>query len=215
MARPTVVENVPPFREVAPSGKLRSAAGITDNHPIVLHQGHIKQGRGCEALVRAALTVPDTHFVFLGNGPLRPALQDLARSLDIQERVHFVDSVPPELLLDYTASATVGVTLLEDTCLNHHYALPNKLFEYLMAGVPVLASDLPEISRIVSDFRVGRLCQPGSTKDIGKNLREMLSKSEELADYRANSRQVFETINWQSASERFLNEFRRLLKALP
>jgi glycosyltransferase involved in cell wall biosynthesis len=148
--------------------------------------------------------------VFLGDGPLRASLQVLAASLDIQDRVHFLDPVPPDQLLDYTASATVGVTLLEDTCLNHRLALPNKLFEYLMAGIPVLASDLPELNKVVSQFDVGRLAAPGCADQVGERLREMISAPDQLSTWRSNTRRVFETINWETASERFLNVFRRL-----
>ncbi len=148
--------------------------------------------------------------MFLGDGPLRASLQDLAASLHIQDRVHFLDPVPPDQLLDYTASATVGVTLLEDTCLNHRLALPNKLFEYLMAGIPVLASDLPELNKIVSQFDVGRLAAPGSVDQVSERLREMITAPDQLDIWKSNTRRVFETINWEKASERFLNVFRRL-----
>ena len=209
--RPTVVENVPPFRSVDQSHLLHSLLGISGDAPIILHQGHIKRDRGCEVLVRAASSVPDAYFVFLGDGPLRPDLQALATSLGLQNRVRFLDPVPPDRLLEYSASATVGVTLLEDTCLNHRLALPNKLFEYLMARTPVLATDLPEIRRIVAGFGVGRLAIPGSSTDTAKHLREMISAPSELASYAANTSKVFETINWEKASERFLNVFADLL----
>ena len=100
-------------------------------------------------------------------------------------------------------------------CLNHRLALPNKLFEYLMAGTPVLASDLPEIRKIVTGYQVGRLAAPGSISDTALQLREMLATPSELATYALNSNKVFETISWEKASERFLNRFEDLLDSTP
>jgi glycosyltransferase involved in cell wall biosynthesis len=209
--RPTVVENIPARKVVARSNLLHSILGIRKEAPVVLHQGHIKRDRGCEILVRAASEVPDAHFVFLGDGPMRPHLQALSASLGTQSRVHFLDPVEPSRLLDYSAAAAIGVTLLEDTCLNHHFALPNKLFEYLMAGTPVLASDLPEIRRVVIGFQVGRLARPGSVSDTATQLRLMLAAPTELETYAKNTRNVLETISWEKASDRFLDVFSGLL----
>lgn len=211
--RPVVVVNVPPLRTATPTNLIRSRLGLNDRVPIVLHQGQIRRDRGCTVLVRAAARVSDAHIVFLGNGPLRSQVQQIAADLRITDRVHLLDPVPPDQLLDLTSSATIGTTLLEDTCLNHHFALPNKLFEYLMAGVPVLASNLPEIRKVVSEFNVGQLATPGNVDDTAGKLHYMVSDPARLEKWRANTSDVFETINWESASERFVNVFRRLAQS--
>ena len=96
-------------------------------------------------MVEAMLHTDNAVLVFMGHGPMRSDTEQLVENLGLQSKVRFIDPVPPEKLLSVTASADLGLTFLEDCCLNHRYALPNKLFEYLAAGVPVIASDLPEI----------------------------------------------------------------------
>jgi glycosyltransferase involved in cell wall biosynthesis len=153
---PVVLRNVCGL-QMTGTGALRERSGVPPGTPLVLHQGAPAPGRGCDVLVRAMAHVPDAHLVFLGDAdaPTRRQLDALVAETGLADRVHFVPSVPLAELLAHTAEADVGVTLLQDTCENHRLALPNKLFEYLAAGVPVVTSALPELSRIVHAQGVG------------------------------------------------------------
>ena len=111
-------------------------------------------------------------LIFLGDGPLKESLVQEVQTLNVAERVLFLDPVPPDTLLETTASADIGVSLLEDTCLNHRYALPNKLFEYLMAGIPVLTSELPEMENVVLGSNVGRVVRPENPQEVAGALQE-------------------------------------------
>ncbi|RMF64628.1 MAG: glycosyltransferase, partial [Bacteroidetes bacterium] len=184
--RPGLVYNVPPRRDVRPAGRLHTLAGVPPGHPLILHQGHLRQARGLPALVDALQDVPDATLVFLGDGPLRPRLEAQTRRLGLTERIRFLDPVPPDDLLPLTADATLGVSLLEDTCLNHRYALPNKVFEYLMAGVPVLASDLPEIRRVVAGHDVGEVVDPANRPGLVAALRHMCTDLDARRRWTAN-----------------------------
>ncbi|MCW3016778.1 MAG: glycosyl transferase group 1, partial [Solirubrobacterales bacterium] len=153
---PVVLRNVCDL-QLTGTGALRERSGVPAGTPLILHQGAPALGRGCDVLVRAMAHVPDAHLVFLGDAdpPIRRQLDALVAETGLNDRVHFVASVPLAELLAHTAEADVGVTLLQDTCENHRLALPNKLFEYLAAGVPVVASALPELSGIVHARGVG------------------------------------------------------------
>ena len=176
--RPTVVRNVsdltpPP----SPTGVLRGRLGI-GNAPLILHQGAPAPDRGGEELIQALTAVPHAHLAFLGSSPFtgfRDRLRELAVSAGVASRVHFLPSVPLSELLDWTADADVGVSMLQDTCENHRLALPNKLFEYLVAGVPVVVSDLPEVARLVREEKVGWTVPPADTAGIADALREALA----------------------------------------
>src|SRR5215213_547355 len=176
--RPAVVRNVPDVTSAPPGeGRLRRVTGIGDA-PLVLHQGASARHRGCEQLVRAMASVPDAELVFLGDEGdpgYVDALARLARQCGLEERVHFVPSVPLEDLLSHTAEADVGVSLLEDVCENHRLALPNKLFEYVAAGVPVVGSRLPELRRLVEGRRIGWTADASDPVDIARALREALA----------------------------------------
>src|SRR5690606_12853007 len=90
--------------------------------------------------------------------------------------IYFYPAVSPQVLLGYTASADYGVSLIEDVCLNYRYCLPNKLFEYLMAGIPVLAANLPEMKRFVEEYKVGVIVQDNTPAALIKALDEALTQ---------------------------------------
>ncbi|MEX1055509.1 MAG: glycosyltransferase, partial [Rhodothermales bacterium] len=138
-------------------------------------------------------------------------LAALARGLGIRDRIRFIEPVPPDELLSYTASADIGVTLLEDVCLNHRFALPNKLFEYLVAGIPVVASDIPEVRRIVRGFDVGLVVDPQNREDLVAALRQSTIDKTLREKWRRNIPKVLETFNSERTSQDFLRVYDDLL----
>lgn len=209
--KPTVLYNAPPFQHVTPSDYLRMRTGVESGTALILHQGQMRPDRGCLRLVEAMPKVRGAALVFLGEGPLQPLLRERAVALGLQDRVHFVDAVPPDDLLPVTAGADVGVTLLEDTCLNHRFALPNKLFEYLMAGLPVLASDLPEVRRVVTGYDVGLTVDPADREALAQALQAMVDDTDAREKWSRNIPQVLETFGWERTSMDFFHQYRALL----
>ena len=210
--RPLVVHNVPTRSHVPSSNLLRDSLGVSNDTMIVLHQGQMRKYRGCELLVDAMRSVDNAALVFLGDGPRRLALGELAHKLGLSEKVLFHDPVPPDQLLKYTASADVGVTMLEDVCLNHHLALPNKLFEYLAANIPVIASDLPEIRKVVVEHEVGIAINPALPTSIEGALRQATSSLDSRKMWRHNIPSVFRTYNSETSSRRLLQLYHSVLR---
>lgn len=152
--RPIVVRNIPDPAEHDPDFEapdLRDSLGIAPGTPLVLHLGAVARDRGCENLVRAMAELDGAHLLFLGadDSAYASGLRELAGAEGVGERTHFRPSVPVAQIRAHTRQASVGVSLLEDTCENHRLALPNKVFEYIAAGVPVVVSDLPELRRLL------------------------------------------------------------------
>ncbi len=210
-ATPVVLRNVCDLQPGGHGG-LRERVGLGPDARIVLHQGAPAVGRGCDVLIRAMAHVPDADLVFLGDGapPYVDELRALAVAEGIADRVHFTPSVALADLLANTAEADVGVTLLQDTCENHHLALPNKLFEYLAAGVPVVAAALPEVARIVDDHRVGVTVQQDDPHAVAAGLRQVLAErtaSGALADRAAAAGQA---LSWTHERDRLLGLYDRL-----
>jgi glycosyltransferase involved in cell wall biosynthesis len=174
---PVVVRNVCalPAANGAP-GELRRALGLGPDVPLVLHQGAAAPDRGGEVLVRALAHVPDAHLAFLGDGEpgFEGVLEREARAAGVADRVHRLASVPLDRLLTWTADADVGVSLLQPTCENHRLALPNKLFEYVAAGVPVVAAALPEAERLVRAHGIGWTVPPTDPAGVAAGLRAAL-----------------------------------------
>jgi glycosyltransferase involved in cell wall biosynthesis len=210
--RPLVVHNVPSRSDESSSNLLRDLTGASDDTVIVLHQGQLRKYRGCELLVAAMRQVDNAALVFLGDGPRRLALGQLVDRLGLAGKVFFHDPVPPDQLLNYTASADIGVTMLEDVCLNHHLALPNKLFEYLAANIPVIASDLPEIRKVVVEHEVGITVNPVMPTSIVSALRHATSSLDSRKMWRHNIPSVFSTYNSETSSRRLLQLYCSVLR---
>jgi glycosyltransferase involved in cell wall biosynthesis len=183
-ARPTVLRNVSALSTDGPAAGEgpRARLGLGDE-PLLLHQGAAATGRGGEHLVRATALVPEAHLVFLGDG--EPAcelrLRELATQPGVADRVHLARGVALECLLDLTREADLGLSMLEDTCENHRLALPNKVFEYLAAEVPVVVNDLPELRRLVSDYGIGWTALAADPHQLAHTLRTALAQRRDLA----------------------------------
>ena len=95
--------------------------------------------------------------MIIGDGDIRDQLREQTRILKIEDKVIFWGKIAADKLHEYTTSASIGLCLLEDKGLSYYYALPNRIFDYIQAGVPVLATRFPEISTIVETYKTGVL----------------------------------------------------------
>ena len=121
----------------------------------------------------------------------------MVKENQLEEKVLFVQRQTPELLKSYTYYAELGLTMDKDTNLNYRYSLPNKIFDYIQAGIPVLASDLPEVKKIVLDNNVGMICESHDTMKIAHCINTMLQE-----DYKSKLKEDIEnarrSLNWES-----------------
>lgn len=152
--KPSLVLNCPAFEIVPRQDRFRQAFGIRSDQTIFLYQGALLGGRGIGLLIDAFSDCDSDRnvIVFMGYGPLEKLIIDAASESSI---IFFHPAVQLDILLNYTASADFGVLPYQDTCLNHRYCSPNKIFEYFMAGIPVVVSNLFEMKRLVETYEVG------------------------------------------------------------
>jgi glycosyltransferase involved in cell wall biosynthesis len=192
-ARTIVVHNAPE-RWDPPAERpdlIRAATGIQADAPIALYHGGFSAHRGMEGLAAAILEpgLERVHAVFLGYGSQKPMLEALAADAHSGGRIHVLPAVPPGELGPWVASADVGVMAIQPSTLNHRLSTPNKLFESLAAGLPVVASDFPEMRSIVLDDPLGPLgevCRPDDPADIAAAIRRIVElPPAELAELRA------------------------------
>ena len=207
---PTVLRNVSAL-QAGGRGGLRQQLGLGPEVPLVLHQGAPAPSRGCEVLVEAVAQLDDVHLVFLGD-PEPGYGETLRETIDrrgLGDRVWLLPSVPLSQLLAHTAEADVGVTLLQDTCENHRLALPNKLFEYIAAGVPVVASALPETKRVVEEYGVGWSAPPDRPDAVAKAIEHAL-RSRGDAALAGRLDDAASELRWPREQARLLDLYRRL-----
>lgn len=208
--RPLVLANMPRLAEIPRSSRIRDALRLNREWPIVLYQGGIQQGRGLERLAQAAEHVPDAYFVFIGGGRLEPVLRGIVAARGLEERVRFIRTLPLDELPAYTASADVGVQPIENTCLNHYTTDSNKLFEYAMAGLPVIASDLPEISRVVRRHELGLLVTPGDDRSLVDALTRMVRDPDLRRRHAEKARAARAVLNWEAQEGALVELYARL-----
>ncbi len=209
--RPVVLQNRPRFTTSPVTARIRDELGLTQPWPVVIYQGGLQQGRGLERLVRIAATVPNTYFVLIGGGRLTSPLTTLSRELGLTERVHFIPTVSLADLPSYTASADIGVQPIENTCLNHFTTDSNKLFEYLIAGLPIVATDLPEIRRIVRAYDIGLLVPNRDDNALSAALNRLASDPHLRAQLAANASQAAAQLNWEQQEDQLLNLYQKVL----
>jgi glycosyltransferase involved in cell wall biosynthesis len=203
--RPVVLQNRPHHVEVVRTDHLRARLAIPHNLPIVLYQGGLQPNRGLPRLVEAAAAVDGAHFVLLGDGVMRSQLENMVAERALQARVHFLPAVPWQELAEWTASADVGVQLLENTGLNHYTTDSNKIFEYAMAGLPVIASDFPEIRRVVAGHDIGVLVDPADTGAVIAAMRRLTMDAELRIHYARNALRARRELSWETQEPKLLS----------
>ena len=217
VAVPPVIRNTPP--RYTPSSPrpdlLRHALGVGPETRIVLYQGGVLSDRGIEQGMDAILAVPDALFAIMGvGGPTHP-VRALAASARYRDKVRFVDPVAPDELLDWTASADVSLMAIQPTSLNHRLTTPQKLWESIAAGVPVVASDLPGMADVVREIGAGALVDPTDPGDIARGIREVVDapEPERLEQQARILRAAAERYAWEAQVGTLLGVYAELLGA--
>ncbi len=208
----TLVRNILPYRTVSSTNRLRELLDLTSHTRIALYQGYLQPDRGLDALVRAAPELdPDTVIVIMGKGKMQPHLEALIQEYNVAERVKIIPPVPYTELLEWTASADIGLTLIPlDYTLNMKMCLPNKLFEYIMAGLPVLSAPLEAITEIITRYDVGRIVPSMSPNVIATVMNDMLADRDGLARIHENALNAAKELCWEKESLQLLDLYENI-----
>jgi glycosyltransferase involved in cell wall biosynthesis len=196
---PIVVMNCPHFVEVERPGRMRLALGLGDR-PVLLYHGAVSEGRGIEVTVSTLERLPPSvAFVVLGDGALVPWVQEQQRRPELADRLFWHPAVALAELLSWVVDADLGMALIAPTEQNFVVSTPNKLFECMTAGVPVVASDFPEMRRIVLGEGVGEVCDPTDPDLIGATIAALLAAPDRLSAMRQRaSAAARTTYNWEA-----------------
>jgi len=172
---------------------------------VFIYLGFLDDGRGIDYYLDIFASHETTsHIVFMGNGQLLPKVEEYA---DRHNKIHLHRMVPHEHVVEFTQNADVGLCLIENISLSDFYCLPNKLFEYVFAGVPVLASNFPEIAKLVNKYNLG-ICTGLDHASIIKSIQN-IEKNKSKYDFKTDD--LFE-LSWDSQAKRLLEYYAELLK---
>ena len=202
IVKPALVLNTPPFQAVEKKDIFRRTFNIGEEKTIFLYQGGLSKGRGIEILLdtfKKAESI-DSVIVFMGSGPLERLVKEASTAYD---NIYFHKAVAPNRLLEYTNSADFGILFYENSCLNHYYCSPNKMFEYLMADLPVIVSNLYEMKRLVENNSIGVIAQ----ENTPNGLKEAIEKAKKLnrEELQKNIQRVKAIYNWEEQEKVLLN----------
>jgi len=195
-----VIRNIPmsTFSNTSVPAVSRKDLGLPENKKIILLQGAgINMDRGAEEAVRAMEYVEGAILLLIGDGDVISALRDLVQTRHLEDKVKFIPRLPFAELAQYTRLADLGLTLDKDTNINYRYSLPNKLFDYLHAGIPVLASDLVEVRKIVEEYRIGRIVFSHDPVVLAEAMRSCLQDEHQMELWKENTKLAIRTLCWE------------------
>jgi glycosyltransferase involved in cell wall biosynthesis len=205
-----VLRNLPLYRPPVPSDRIRAELGLEPARPIVLYQGGFLSGNGLSEQIEAASGFGQAAFVLIGDGPCEASLKEQVRKADLGNRVFFLPRVPFQQLHDYTCSADLGLCLIKGTGRSFYYSMPNKLFEYLMAGLPVLASDFPEMSQVIRQSQAGEVVNPEDISAIRQQVCSLLGDEARRQSCREAALKAARLYNWEQEATRLIELYRAL-----
>jgi len=202
------VKNIPektPF-----SGKksniLRNTYGITDDELIYLYLGGLYPERGIENLISVFSDIDkNRHIIFMGYGPLAEFIK--VASID-HPNIHYHKAVSPDKVLDYASSADVGMLTPPNICLNTYYSLPNKLFEYLLSGIPCIVINYPDMQSIIELSKGGWVFG-----GINQNLQDLILSisNNEVRLKKGNLSKISQLLTWEAEKKVLIEMYRRII----
>ena len=195
------IRNIPPRTNYSRI-KTKEELHLPLNKKIILLQGAgINVDRGAEELMKAMNYLNDVLLLIIGSGDVWKQLEKLSAAMP--EKIRMIKRIPKEELIHYTANADIGLSIDKNTNLNYRYSLPNKIFDYLQMGTPILAGNLPEIASIITQYGVGEFIRSHDPKMLAQDIEKML-RSDRLPVYRQNALKAAAELSWENEKSQLI-----------
>ncbi len=209
-----VVRNLPDISS-SNAFKDRHTLGLPTEKKIVVLQGAgINIDRGAEEALLAMQTkfgLSQAVLYIIGDGDALPVLKEIKESYNLEGKVFFLPRMPYSELMHYTANADLGLTLDKDTNENYRFSLPNKLFDYIHAQVPILASDLVEVRKIITQYHIGMISHSHAPDHLAGLMQQMLFDTKMRAVWKKNLKIAAKELNWNNEKKTLENVFRKFI----
>ena len=209
--RPTVLFNAPRLVYVNKTNYFKNTFHLRDDQIIILYQGILGAGRGVQILLEAFKKNKNDRIVivFMGYGELEREIQSASKSY---KNIFFHKAVPTDTVLNYTASADIGIALIQNTCISYNFCMPNKLFEYAMAGLPVIVSNVKEMSAFVKKYQMGTILMSNTVEAVIDGIDELLSM--DLNTLSQNSRKAALEYSWGHQETKMKKVYQNLYESI-
>ncbi len=192
-----VIRNLPVHKEIEPSLKEKA----------IIYQGALNIGRGIELMIQCMPYLEGYQLWIAGTGDIDQQLKDLVSDIKMESRVKFLGRVSPDNLHSITTTAQLGLSLEEDRGKNYLFALPNKLFDYIQAQIPVLVSDLPEMRKVVLEYGIGEVLKSREPEEVAQQIKTMLNDQEKQKIWSMELQKAAMELCWE-------NEEKKLIKLI-
>lgn len=203
-----VVRNIPPRAALPAKGDKKALNLPEDKHLLVLQGSGINIQRGAEELVEAMKYLDDCYLMIIGGGDVLPVLKRMVGEMHIDDRVRFLPRMPYANMMAYTQLAELGFVLDKDTNLNYRYCLPNKLFDFIQAGVPIVASHLVEIEKIIKKYHIGLFIPDHQPTSIAETIKAGLSDASLRAVWQEGMAQAAEDLCWENEQQTLIEIYK-------
>ena len=178
------------------------------NERIIIYQGAVNKGRGLELMLETIKLLNGIKLWIVGSGDIIEDLKIKARELKVEEKVVFIGRVPLDKLWKYTSKADLGFSLEEDLGLNYRYALPNKIFDYIQARIPVIVSDLPEMRSLIEKHKVGLVLTERTAENLAEHINSILFNEDEREELTRNLELAARDLCWEREEEKIILLYR-------
>jgi len=201
----TVVRNMPIYKPILNPLKRFDLELPEDAFIMVMQGAGINVNRGYEEAIHSMNFIENALLLIIGRGDVIDDLKALVKELKLEPKVWFLGVLPYEKMMQYTSLSDIGLTLDKDLSINYRFSLPNKLFDYINAGIPVLGSDLPEVSKIILDYEVGIIIEDVQPVLIANAVNVFKKDADLLHKYKENCKIASKKLNWELEQKK-LNE---------
>ncbi|OFX46646.1 MAG: hypothetical protein A2X13_00440 [Bacteroidetes bacterium GWC2_33_15] len=165
---------------------------------LILYQGSLNLGRGLEQLIDAMLFIENARLKIIGDGDIVNKLKERVIQLGLKEKVEITGRIPFEQLFEETIHADLGIALEENIGLNYYYALPNKLFDYIQARIPVLVSPFPEMQKIVRKYDIGTVYDHKDPQSLANKINEIFELKNRHQKWKGNTEKAASELCWEN-----------------
>jgi len=187
-------------------------AGVRKNleRTTIVYQGALNIGRGIELAIRSMKYIDNAELWIIGIGDIEEELKLLVADLSLESKVIFTGRIALEDVWAYTFRADIGLSLEEDMGLNYRYALPNKLFDYIQARLPVIVSDLPEMITIVDQYKIGKVLKERTPQRLAEVIIEMIKNELPTGNYNAKVGLAARELCWEREEDKLIDSVKQV-----
>lgn len=201
-----IVRNLPLYQKPREGFDFKKEFEIPASKKILIYQGMVLHGRGLRIVFEFLKDNNDYVFIVLGDGDSKEYYKNLAIELGIKEKVIFINKVSQSELLSYTKGADVGISIIENVSLSYFYALPNKLFEYIMTEIPCIVSNLPQMDNIIKKYKVGLSIPPDNLIELKNSLQKLSENNTFYNETVENCKSASKELNWENEIEKLFEK---------